>query len=198
MTKAPDWSRGLSSRAVVHEPSVEVTLGLLGQEVDGHHDPIGEGIAVRLGRADRCAGRHRDRLTDGDDVPRAPAPLPPLGTGALDILGSYDGDGDDRCAGGEGHIGHAALGLATAGLADDLTLDVDGDGAISLKDLDGLCGRFERPLRAAVYRDSPEPLQDAAHERVLEQLRHRHEGDIRAELDDRREQADRVKLRTVV
>lgn len=146
----------------------EVRLRLLCQEVDGGHDLSGERIAVGLGRIDRGARRNGNRLADGDDVPRAPAPLPPLGAGALDVFGSYDSDGDNGRSGGEGHVGHAALGFAAARLADDLALDVDGDSTIGFKDLDGLCRRFERPLRAAVYRDSPEPLQDAAHERVPE------------------------------
>lgn len=183
---------------MVHEPSEEVTLGLLGQEVDGGHDLIGEGVAVCLGRTERCAGRHRNRLPDGDDVPLAPAPSPPLGSGRLDVLGSHDGDRDDRCASGEGHVGDATLRLTSARLADDLALDVDGDSTVGVENTDRLRGRFERSLRAAMYWNGSEPLQNAAHERVLEQLGHCHEGDIRTELDDRREQPDGVELRAVV
>lgn len=166
--------------------------------LDRRHDLSGVRVAVRLGRVDRGARRHGNRLTDGDDVPLAPAPLPPLGAGSLDILGADDRDRNDRRSGGEGHVGRATLRLASARLADDLALDVDGDSTAGIENLDSLRGRFERPFRATVYRNGSEPFQDATHDRVLEQLGHRHEGDVRTELDDRREQADGVVFRTVV
>ena len=141
MTKAPDRESGtLVEGWCARNPLAEARLSLLGQAIDDGHDLGGERVAVCLGRAGRRARRYGNRLADGDDVSLAPAPLPPLRARALDVLGPYDGDRNDRRPSGEGHVGDATLRLAATRVADDLALDVHGDGAVGVEDFDRLLG----------------------------------------------------------
>ena len=169
----------------------------VGQGLDSGHDLSGEFVALLLGGVDRCTSRWRDRLADGDDVALAPAPLPPLGAGPLDVFGSHDRHGDHRRASRECHVGDATFRLAEWLVADDLALDEGGDHALGLEYFNAPLGRLGCSLRPPIYRDDAKPFQEASQERVLEQFGHRQEGDIGAIPHDWREQSDRVERRAV-